>query len=325
MVSMIRMLEQRATRTMARADIAERLETSTRTIDRYVKALAGTISTEEGEPLLQKELRDGKVWIVLARESSTVAAGIYQYASVWAATRFLKAGKGSVLSDTADGLLARLGGAAKLRPRRLVDRLSNAFCYIPFGPKDYRANEEALDALVQATLWQRPVRVGRVTRRGDRVEEQLEPLTIIMYRDGLYLLARKDGAEGKEERLFAIERIVEATIVREETIDVPQDFDPSRRFADRLGLWEPKGRPVAVEIAFTPAAAEIAAKRVWPGFKGWRTSRDGRRRILELKIPLSPEVKTWVLGWGTQAEVLKPKKLRDMVADELRGTLAQYF
>jgi predicted DNA-binding transcriptional regulator YafY len=324
MVTMLRMLEQRATKTMPRRELAERLEASTRTIDRYVAALAQTISTDQGEPILCKESRDGEICVRLAREAPPIATGIYQYAAVWAATRFLKAGKGSLLSDTADELLQRLGDGEKPRPRLLLDRLATAFCYVPFGPKDYRANDEVLDPLVQATLWQHPLVVERESRDGARVEERLEPLTIVMYRDGLYLLARKvSGAGEEEQRLYAVERMLAARIIRDERFELPQGFDPGRRFAGRLGLWEPRDLPVTVEIAFTPEAAEVAAKRLWPGFKGWRKADDGRE-LLELEIPLSPEVRTWVMSWGTQAEVLRPKALREMVIAELRGALSRY-
>ncbi len=323
MVLLLRMLEGRSSKAMSRAEVAEALETSPRTVDRYVAALGQAVAADGGEPLVRKELRDGKAWVCLARETSSVAAGIYQYAAVWAATRVLKAGKGSVLGDTAEGLLERLGGADKALPSRLVERLATAFCYVPFGPKDYRANEEVLDALVQAALWQRPVEVRRETRHGTAVEERLEPLTIVMYRDGLYLLGRTAGDETREPRLYAVERIRAARVDQEATFEVPADLDPPRRFGGRLGLWEPEGRPVAIEVAFTPEAADGARKRIWPGFRRWRKARDGRE-VLELRLPLTPEVKTWIVGWGDQAEALRPKALRDMVASELGRALSQY-
>jgi hypothetical protein len=78
-VHMLRMLERRSSKAMAISDIAEELGLTRRSVDRYVKALAAAITTEDGEPLLRKEIRNGRAWVSLSRETSTIAAGIYQY------------------------------------------------------------------------------------------------------------------------------------------------------------------------------------------------------------------------------------------------------
>lgn len=320
-VLMLRMLAGRSSRSMRVNEIAERLEVSRKTVLRYADAIAGAICSDDGEALVSRELRNGEAWLQMAREPSPLSSGIYQYAAVWAASRWLTAGRGSLLGDTVETALECFEGklAGNLAP--LVDRVATAFHYVPFGPKDYRVNEDALDALVQATLRQHPVTIERRRRDGTVHTELLEPFTLVMYRDGLYVLGRFVGYD--ELWLFAVERILSAEVDRSSTFTLPEGFDPEAHFAGRLGLWEPAGEPVSIEVAFQTAAGEAAALRSWPGFQRWRRAQDGRD-VLELKLPVSPEVVTWIASWGSQAEVLKPKSLRDRVVEELKGALAQY-
>ena len=321
-VSMLRMLDRRATKAMLLAELADALETTPKTVTRYVDKVGAAVTTDDGAPLVSRERRDGRAWVRLARESSPLAAGIYQYAAVAAASRWLTSGKGSVLGDCAEDALRRFENELGARPAAVVARVSTAFHYVAFGPKDYRVNEDVLDALVQATLHARPVAVRRRSRRDGTVRaERLEPFTIVMYRDGLYLLAREEGLE--RLRLYAVERFEWAEPDRTASFRVPPDFDAARHFAGRLGLWEPEGRPVRVEVAFAPGAAEVVRHRDWPGFRAWRKARDGRH-VLVLELGLSKEVATWIVSWGPLAEVLRPKSLRDEVAGQLRAALARY-
>jgi hypothetical protein len=46
--------------------------------------------------------------------------------------------------------------------------------------------------------------------------------------------------------------------------------------------------------------------------------------VLELEIPVTPEVLTWVLTWGAEAEVLEPAGFREGVAAVLRGAAGRY-
>lgn len=316
-VLMLRMLERRTSGEMPVNLVAERLEVHRRTIIRYVKAISQVIMNDHGEPLIDLLRRDGETWVILNRNPAPVSSNVFQYAAIHAATSHLAAVGDPVLGDSARFVLGRLEDQMDVR---FLDRVKNGFYYVPFGPKNYDANEDVLDTITQAVLRCRPVDIEyQSSGSAEPKMRRIEPYTVVMYRDGLYVLAKANDRMS----LFAIDRIRDATLDRETLFEIPEGFSPSQFFGKRLGIWQTTQRPVDVQIAFAPSAARVAQERRWPGFRGWRDLEDGRR-VLYLRIPLTPEVATWVRTWGAEAEALAPDELRSAVAEDLKRASSQY-
>jgi len=323
-LSMIRILERNPMRSMTVATLANRLGVSEKTVDRYAKALSDTYEPRLGGPLLTSEGKGFARAIRLTHELlDHEERSVFRFATVRAATRVLTRGTGSVLGDSSEGALEVLRDALSPRSRTLVERAERAICYVPFGPKDLRVAEDIVDELLSAAIYQRVVEVTRRTRRGEVVRERLESFSLVLYRDGLYLLARRAGDEGSALRTYAIERFDEVHVDRESSYEIPDDFDPDSHFAGRLGIWEPTDEPAKIELSFTEGAAAVLAPRIWPGKSSWRDAGDGRR-VLELELPVTPELVSWIVSWGSQVEVLGPSELREEVIAELTLSLQLY-
>ena len=243
---------------------------------------------------------------------------------MFAATRCLTTGEGSPLGDSAEQLVNTLekGFAPRLAP--LVRRVQESFVYVPFGPKDYRQSEEILDTIVQASVHRRPLQLRYRTRTGWAYNCRFEPWTVVLYRDALFAhgLQRGTGPAGGV-RLLAVDRVLEAEIEKGEHFEVPEDYDPEKWFGGQLGLWHEGGEAELVRIAFSERAALTARERVWPGQLGWTEAEDGRW-VLELEVPVTPEVMTWVLTWGAEAEALGPEGLRKWVVGVKEASLSLY-
>jgi proteasome accessory factor B len=316
-VLMLRMLERRTSGEMPVNLVAERLEVHRRTIIRYVKAISQVIMNDHGEPLIDLIRRDGETWVVMNRNPAPVASNVFQYAAIHAATSHLAAVGDPVLGDSARFVLGRLEDQIDVR---FLERVKNGFYYVPFGPKSYDENEDVLDTVTQAVLRSRPVDIAYLSPGNDEPKtRRIEPYTLVMYRDGLYVLAKV----GDRLSLFAIDRIRDATLDRTTQFEVPDTFSPAQFFGKRLGIWQANQRPIEVQLAFAKGAARKAEERRWPGFRGWRTLDDGRR-VLYLRIPITPEVITWIRTWGPEAEVLAPEDLRQDIANELQRAAALY-
>lgn len=120
--------------------------------------------------------------------------------------------------------------------RDLADRVRRCFVYVPFGSRDWRDPEveDALDAVVRATLHRRPVRVRYHSASGRRRRLTLEPLAIVLYRDSLYALARAPRRHAGA-RLYAVHRMRDAEVDRDVTFEVPADFDAAASFGTGSG------------------------------------------------------------------------------------------
>ena len=324
MVRIVQLLERSRRRRILLDDLAAELEVHRRTARRYVQALEGSATTADGEPLVRLEGRGVKAAVVLAEQREPTSSRLYQYAAVFAATRCLTTGDGSPLGDSAEQLVSTLERGFEHRLAPLVRRVQESFVYVPFGPKDYRQSEEVLDTIVQASVHRRPLMLRYRTRTGWAYSCRFEPWTVVLYRDALFVhgLQRGVGPAGGV-RLLAVDRVQEAEIEKGERFEVPEDYDPEAWFEGQLGLWQEGGEPELVRIAFSERAALTAKERVWPGQRGWSEAEDGRW-VLELEIPVTPEVMTWVLTWGSEAEVLGPGSLRERVVAVLEGTLSAY-
>ena len=324
MVRLLQILEGTQRRSLPLDALAERLEVHRRTVRRYVDALGESCSSPDGDPIVTIEGRGISASAVLAPQREPTSARLFQYAAVFAATRTLVAGEGSLLSDSAEQLIDSLERGFESRLLPLVRRAQEGFHYVPFGPKDYRASEDALDAVVQGCVYRRPLNLRYRTGTGWTYSCRFEPWTIVLYRDGLFVHGMQDDVgDAGGVRLLAIDRIQEATLLKDEAFEVPVDYDAKEWFGGQLGLWQDGGAPEPLRIAFSRRASLAAQERRWPGQVGWTAAEDGRS-VLELEIPITPEVRTWILTWGSEAEVLGPPALRQELREVLQSALARY-
>jgi len=323
MIQMLQWLEDSANRQLRLDAIAERMEVHRRTVIRYVDALNAAVDNEYGEPIVERVGTGVAAVARLGRRVQPLSARIFQFAAIYAATRPLEAGGGSLLSDSAEPVLEQMEQGMEMALRPVARRVHDAFHYVPFGPKDYRANEDALDALVRGALYRRPVTLKYRTLEGWKMRKKIDPLSLLMYRDGLYVLARQGSKKGPQMRLYAVDRILEADLHKDEEFKVPANFRPADLFEGSLGLWQTDKRAQRIQIAFDDDVVEAVKERQWPGIQGWSDVPDGRK-ALELKIPVTPEVVTWIIAWGPTAEVIAPKTLRRRVKSALKQALAQY-
>lgn len=321
MFDMMRLLQRRGLRGMPVNDLARELDINRRTVVRYLNALSGSIDNEAGEPIVQRELRDGRAWAVMPGDRAPLAANIFQYAAIFAASRHLV--DRSVLHESAGYALDRIEDAGDLG-KEMVERVETAFCYVPWGAKDYGANSDILDALIQGALYRRPVDISyRRPAAPEVTEARIEPWTIVMYRDGLYVLARRaDSDIDATPHLYAVDRIEDADLDRSATFQLPESFDPNAFFERGLGLWQSADPPEPIRLAFTTGAAARAHERRWPGFVSW--SREGAREVLELNVAITREVISWATSWGPDMEVLSPASLREAVAALIAATARLY-
>jgi len=322
-VQMLQWLEDSANRQLRIDAIAERMEVHRRTVIRYVDALHAAVDNEYGEPIVERVGTGASAVVRLGRRVQPLSSRIFQFAAIYAATRSLEAGGGSLLADATSPLLEEMEAGFEMAMRPVARRVHDAFHYVPFGPKDYRANEDALDVLVRGALYHRPVTVRYRTMDGWKIRKKIEPFTLLTYRDGLYVLARQEAKRGTRMRLYAVDRVIEADLHRDEQFSIPPNYRPEAFFEGSLGLWQTDKRAQRIRIAFDAEVVDAVKERQWPGSVGWEALEDGRA-ALELKIPVTPEVVTWIITWGRTAEVLAPKTLRRKVKSELQAALARY-
>ncbi len=176
---------------------------------------------------------------------------------------------------------------------------------------DLRAFETASQAVLDSEeLEFRYQKLGAPAAEPRRVR----PLHLACVDNGWYLFAQDLARTELPVRTYALTRMAElrATGVR---FDRPANgFSLEAHLANSFGVFAPTGPPVRVRLRFAAYAGRLIGERVWHASQRVTPRADGSIE-LELEVGLSPEVESWVLGWGEHVEVLAPAALRRRVAE----------
>ncbi|MFQ5897857.1 MAG: helix-turn-helix transcriptional regulator [Candidatus Methylomirabilia bacterium] len=133
----------------------------------------------------------------------------------------------------------------------------------------------------------------------------VDPYHLMFHQGGLYLIGYCHTR--KDLRIFAVERI-QRLEVTDRRFTLPADFDAERYLAGAWGLI--RGQQVTIKVVFAPTVAPWIAERVWHPSQSFRWLA-GKRLEITLKVADTPDIRRWLLGFGSDAEVIEPAALRE--------------
>lgn len=122
-------------------------------------------------------------------------------------------------------------------------------------------------------------------------------------------------------RTFKVERILAASVTPE-TFEAP----PSEQVArDMLRAWDviADEEPVRVVVHFGRNVADRVAETRWHPSQELDRRTDGTL-VWTATVAGSREIRSWILGWGPDAEVIEPAELRREVAGLLAAAADRY-
>jgi predicted DNA-binding transcriptional regulator YafY len=264
-----------------------------------------------------------KLWRAASRSRKfCVNYSLTELMAVFLGRRFFDFLAGTLLEENFDKVLARVEtqlGRAKDRER--ARKLGQKLYLVHEGPKKLPKRGRAiLDDCLDGLLKEEKLAVHYKSSAGKESDYTLCPYTLVAFKRGLYLIAAVDEWDGRIGR-FALERIQKATWQRGDGFEYPEKYDPEKFLESALFLET--GKPEPIEILFTPGTRPFVEFRKYHRTQKIEVRKDGRVR-LTMKVPIGDEVKYWVLSFGANAEIVKPKELREKVAGELMRAAGQY-
>ncbi len=311
-------LIQRLARSRAGAaldDLAQELGCVRRTVYRDLDALMFA-----GFPVVS-EKRDGRVYY---RFLETFRIGDVPFtADEVLALAFsedlLRTLEGTVFHDSIGSALAKIRAGLGPELGEYLSRLAESFRVLPGPHKNYALFRETIQVLHDAVLGRRTLRMRyRTARTGSVSTRKLDPYRVWYRSGGLYVVGfdHKSG----EIRTFAVDRIrlLEATADR---FAVSKDFDFDRYTGSSFGVTaEP---PIRVRIRFDKRWANFVKERTWHASQKLEKAAGGSVD-LSMRVGGTAELRSWVLSFGSGAEVLEPESLRAEVELELNAALKRY-
>lgn len=152
------------------------------------------------------------------------------------------------------------------------------------------------------------------------IRTKLYPYQLVFSRRAWYVIGR--SSLHRSVRTFHLGRVISLERLNE-TYKVPRGFDVERYLGNAWHLIPEPGRDHNVCVRFSKKVAGNVAEVEWHKTQRIVENGDG---TIDFHVTVSglSEISWWILGYGDQAQVLRPAALRKMVVGRCERLLANY-
>lgn len=176
---------------------------------------------------------------------------------------------------------------------------------------------EIFDALAKATAGRRQIELSyRKPGRTDVEQRTVDPYHLANINGEWYLFAFDHLR--KDVRTFVPARI-RSVKPTGRTFEPPRKFSLDQRLRDSFGVHSGQGQHDVV-IRFNARVADYIREKRWHESQQLTDLKDGG---VELRLTLSglAEIERWVLSWGGDAQVIRPRELAEAVRQAAENIL----
>jgi proteasome accessory factor B len=180
-------------------------------------------------------------------------------------------------------------------------------------------NLEIFDALAKATAQRQQLELAyRKAGRREPEPRIVDPYHLANINGEWYLFAF-DHAR-KDIRTFVPAR-VQGVKQTGKTFSRPEKFSLEKRLRDSFGVHSGEGE-YGIVLRFNAHAADIVREKKWHESQQLRELKGGG---VELRLKLSGliEIERWILSWGGDVKVIKPRELADAIRRAAETILKQ--
>ncbi len=298
------------------AQLADELECNPRTVYRDLDALQAA-----GFPLYTDRVDGKNLWSLLdtLKHRIPIPFTLTELLALYFSRDMLKFLHHTVFHDALDSLFAKLKATIPPESKKYLATVEQTFAVSQKQLKDYGKYREILATIKDAALNRRRVEMVYYAMGSKRqTQRRVDPYRVLYVNGTLYVIGYCHLRQ--EVRTFALERI-KLLRITEEGFMVPEDFRLEEYLGAGFGVIG--GRPEEVKIWFSPEAAGYIKERSWHESQRLVAQRDGSV-IFAATVALTPELTSWILSWGAQAEVLEPAALKEQIRNEVLALLNAY-
>jgi predicted DNA-binding transcriptional regulator YafY len=222
------------------------------------------------------------------------------------ALRSLGASIGGTIGSSIDEVTERLVGTAGRSAKARVERPS---------PVAFRLAEIALDERSS-----RSAQFSYRDKEGTRTVRTADPYGFVVNGGRIYCIAF-DHAR-KDKRTFAIDSMSDLTVLAR-TFSKPGDFNVEEYAAGSISGVLTSGESTEVAVRFETRVAKAAEAARIVAERQVVHHPDGSVEI-RYRVSDVDELVRWVLGWGAQAEILRPASARERIESFARAIASKY-
>jgi len=175
--------------------------------------------------------------------------------------------------------------------------------------------------LIDAIAQRRCVRIAYDNFSDGKVfSTRLSPYRLLFSRRSWYVFGR--SSFHRQTRTFNVGRITKLKLL-DERFQFPRGFSIERQLRNAWHLIPEPGPDQKVVVRFEKMVARNVAEVAWHKTQRLVWRDDGR---LDFHVTVSGinEISWWILGYGDQAEVIRPAALRQLIARRAQQLLTRY-
>jgi proteasome accessory factor B len=154
----------------------------------------------------------------------------------------------------------------------------------------------------------------------ETITTRLRPYQLLFSQHSWYVVGR--SSLHAEVRIFNLARIESLKVLKQRFV-VPRNFDLDRHLGNAWHLINSPGRDSHITIRFKSLVARNVAEVKWHKTQQTKFLPDGSM-IFHATVAGLSEIAWWILGYGDQAEVLQPARLRQLIAQRAQNMAAIY-
>lgn len=290
--------------------IADRCNVCIRTTRRDLRALEAEFDAKLGR-------EDGR-WVLLpGAVLPPVLFKLPEAMAIFMAARLLLA-QSSVYNHDIETTFTKL---ATVVPPTLRGEITKTLEWMRRRRPD-EAKVKVLNIISRCWTERRQVRVKYWTLNAHSAEERvIEPYFIqpSALDHAVYIFAFCHIRNGI--RTFRLDRISEA-LALDEAYEIPESFNANEYLNKYLGVTA-AGEPKTVQLRFRPEVARVATETTWHDSQVTALQTDGSA-VVTMKLALTRDLTSFILGWVDMVEVLQPPDLRRKVTRAARQMQALY-
>lgn len=227
--------------------------------------------------------------------------------------------KDTVFYESLDELFSKVRSTLPPESLSYLRRIEQTF-HIGFKPfKDYSRFKEIIKQINDAVLKLRVIEIRYYSMSSKQeTTRKVDPYKVWFFNGTLYLIGWCHVHD--EIRMFVLDRIKLLHVTKERFMP-PDDFDLDAYMRDSFGVIRTDVEKVVIK--FDPSLERYLKENIWHPSQIFKKDKDGSV-LMTMEVGGLREVMSWVLGFGSQAEVLEPAHLRQAVAVEHSATAEKY-
>jgi predicted DNA-binding transcriptional regulator YafY len=213
--------------------------------------------------------------------------------------------------NSAQSAAVKLESALPGKLRDQLRELSAALTITPLPRNPLEGKRPVFEQLREALAERRSVRIRyRSLHEGEEIRTKLQPYRLFFSRRSWYVAGR--SSLHRATRTFNLSRVTEIEPL-EDRYRIPRGFTVERFLRNAWHLIPEPGPDWNIVVRFSKMVALNVAEVHWHKTQQLRWNDDG---TIDFSVTVSGlnEISWWILGYGDQAEVLRPEELRRMIA-----------